>query len=140
MMRIFLAESDPELRVGLQFLINQQPGIQVIGIADNGNDLPSQLVASRPDVIVLDWKLPGKPIVELLADIQTIDLPLKIIAISTYPQDEFEAKVAGVDIFATKTNTPKKLIELLGTMKSEISTTPQALPKESDNVKKRLYI
>jgi len=79
MMRIFLAESDPELRVGLQFLINQQPGIQVIGIAVNGNDLPSQVVASRPDVIVLDWKLPGKPMVELLADIQALDLPKKLI-------------------------------------------------------------
>ena len=130
MMRIFLAEPDPELRVSLQFLINQQPGIQVIGIADNGNDLPSQLVASRPDVIVLDWKLPGKPIVELLAGIQTLDLPLKIISISTYPQDEFEARVAGVDIFATKANTPKKLIELLGIMKSVLIKSSPSSTKE----------
>jgi len=107
MMRIFLAESDPELRVGLQFLINQQPGIQVIGIAVNGNDLPSQVVASRPDVIVLDWKLPGKPMVELLADIQALDL------------------------LATKANTPKKLIELLGIIKSEtLKSAPRSTKGE----------
>ena len=39
MLRIFIAESNPDLRVGLQFLINQQPGLQVTGIAVNGNDL-----------------------------------------------------------------------------------------------------
>ena len=126
MLRIFLAESDPDLRVGLQFLINQQPGIQVIGIADNGNDIPSQLIASRPDVIVLDWKLPGKPIDALLADIQALDLQLRIIAVSPYPQDEYEARAAGVDAFATKTNTPQQLIDILRTMRAETTKSKQS--------------
>ena len=73
-MRIFLAESDPELRVGLQFLINQQSSFKVIGITDNGKRLKKQIKASRPDVLLLDWYLPGKPMNELIADLREFDL------------------------------------------------------------------
>ena len=113
MMRIFLAEQDPELRVGLQFLINRQPGFQVIGIAVKGNDLLSQLKASEPDVIILDWNLPGKPIEDLLVGIRALDLELKIISLSIQPDDEVEAMKMGVDAIANKSAPPMKLIELM---------------------------
>ncbi len=115
-MKIFLAEADKKLRVGLQFLINQEPGFQVIGIAVNGNGLPSQLQASQPDVLLLDWRLPGVPINELVADIRALEMPLKIVAVSIRPEDESEARAANVDVFVTKANSPDKLLAELKTM------------------------
>ena len=128
-MRIFLAESDPELRVGLQFLINQQPGFQVIGIADNGNEFSSKLKASQPDVLLLDWYLPGKPMNDLIADIRSLDLQLKIVCISIHPEDESEAWAAGVDHFFSKEAPPDNLIVLLNTMKTQKTNGEPVLSK-----------
>ena len=97
-MRIFLAEPDPDLRVGLQFLIYQNPGCQVIGISDNGKRLKKQIKASRPDVLLLDWYLPGKPMNELITDVQAINLPLTIIVMSIYPEDESAVRAASIQL------------------------------------------
>jgi two-component system response regulator MtrA len=99
--------------------LQQEPGYQVIGIADNGNGLSSQLKASQPEVLLLDWYLPGKPMNELIADIRALELPLKIVGISIQPEDESEARAAGVDHFITKAAPPDKLMVLLNTMKSQ---------------------
>jgi len=117
-MRIFLAEPDPDLRVGLQFLIYQNPGCQVIGISDNGKGLKKQIKASRPDVLLLDWYLPGKPVNELIADVRNFDLSLTIIVMSIYPEDESAVRAADVDHFIAKDVHPEELIALLNSMKS----------------------
>ena len=116
-MRIFLAESDPDLRMGLQFLIYQQPGYQVIGIADSGKGLKKQLKASKPDVLLLDWYLPGKPMNDLVKDIRALKLSLKIVAMSIYPEDESEILGSGVDHFITKESHPNEIMVLLRKMK-----------------------
>ena len=116
-MRIFLAEPDPDLRVGLQFLIYQNLGCQVIGISDNGKRLKKQIKASRPDVLLLDWHLPGKPVNELIAEVRNFDLSLTIIVMSIYPEDESEALAAGVDHFIAKDTHPDRLIVVLNTLK-----------------------
>jgi DNA-binding NarL/FixJ family response regulator len=129
MIRIFLAESDPELRVGLQFLINQQHGCKVIGISDNGNELPSQVKISKPEILLLDWNLPGEPINELIAAVRALDLPLKIIVMSIHPEDESEVEFAGIDHFVTKDKHPDDLMKLLKTMKSQTTNDNQVTGK-----------
>jgi DNA-binding NarL/FixJ family response regulator len=121
-MRLFIAEEDSAVRLAYQMYLQQKPGYQVIGIADNGNGLPSQLKASQPDVLLLDWYLPGESTNELIADIRALALQLKIVGISIHPEDESEARAAGVDAFITKVAPPDKLLVLLNTMKSQTTT------------------
>ena len=118
-MRLFIAEEDSAVRLAYQMYLQQKPGYQVIGIADNGNGLPSQLKASQPDVLLLDWYLPGESTNELIADIRALALQLKIVGISIHPEDESEARAAGVDHFITKAAPPDELMVLLNTMKSQ---------------------
>ena len=56
---------------------------------------------------------------ELIADIRALELQLKIVGISIHPEDESEARAAGVDHFITKAAPPDKLLVLLNTMKSQ---------------------
>ncbi len=118
-MRLFIADADSAVRLAYQMYLQQEPGYQVIGIADNGNGLSSQLKASQPDVLLLDWYLPGEPMNELIADIRALELQLKIVGISIHPEDESEVGAAGVDHFITKAAPPDNLIVLLNTMKSQ---------------------
>ena len=118
-MRLFIADADSTVRLAIQMSLQQKPGYQVTGIAVNGNGLTSQLKASQPDVLLLDWHLPGEPMNELIADIQALELQLKIVGISIHPEDESEARAAGVDHFITKAAPPHELMILLDTMRSQ---------------------
>lgn len=112
-MQIFIADTNQDLRVGLQFLLHQEPGFHVIGVADNGKDLPTRIKTSQPDVLLLDWHLPGVPVTELVADIKGLEMLLKIIVISVRPEDKSVAMAAGANDFAVKNAPPDKLLAIL---------------------------
>ena len=58
-MRILLADDQPKVRFALRALLEQQPGLKVVGEAVNADDLVTQTQESCPDVLLLDWELPG---------------------------------------------------------------------------------
>ena len=118
-MRLYIADADSTVRLAIQLSLQQKPGYQVIGIAVNGNGLSSQLKTTQPDVLLLDWYLPGMPVNALIADIRALELQLKIVAISIHPEDESEARAAGVDHFITKAAPHDKLMLLLERMRSQ---------------------
>ena len=117
-MRLYIADADSTVRLAIQMTLQQKPGYQVIGIAVNGNGLSSQLKTTQPDVLLLDWYLPGEPMNELIADIRALELQLKIVGISIHPEDKSEARAAGVDHFITKAGPPDELMILLDKMRS----------------------
>ena len=64
-MRIFIAEADQDVRVGLQMLLNRQPGLQVVGIATRSDGLvggpDDEYRSRRPAIVVTSWaRLPVK--------------------------------------------------------------------------------
>ena len=71
-MRLFIADADPSLRVSLQMLLHEEPGMYVTGMADRTKGLLAQVEASQPDVLLLDTHLPGKPMTDLIADLRLI--------------------------------------------------------------------
>jgi DNA-binding NarL/FixJ family response regulator len=116
-MRLFIADANKELRVGLQILLHQEPGMQVIGMAVNAGGLLAQVEACEPDVLLLDWHLPGMPMTELIADLQALDLSPRIIVISVRPEEKNAAMAAGADAFASKNGPPDELLVYLRTLK-----------------------
>ena len=59
MIRIFLVDDHTVLRYGLQALFQQQDGLQVVGEAENGEQLLTQLSTTPCDVVLLDLHMPG---------------------------------------------------------------------------------
>jgi two-component system NarL family response regulator len=116
-MRLFIADADKELRVGLQILLHQEPGMQVIGVAVNAKGLLAQVEASQPDALLLDWRLPGMPATGLIADLQALDWPPRIVVFSVRPEDKDEATAAGADAFINKTEPPGDLLVYLHTLR-----------------------
>jgi DNA-binding NarL/FixJ family response regulator len=116
-MRLFIADADRQLRVGLQILLHQQPGMQVIGMAVNANGLLDQVKACEPDVLLLDWRLPGIPVTELIAHLRTLNSPPKVIVLSIRSEKKSAAKAAGADAFFSKNRPPDELLEHLRTIR-----------------------
>ena len=60
--RIFLACSDERLRIAMLLLLDQEPGMVVVGITDRLSGLLTQLEATQPDVLLLSWEIPFQTI------------------------------------------------------------------------------
>ena len=120
-MRLFIADADQELRVSLQLLLHQEPGMLVVGIAVHAKGLLAQLAPSKPDVLLLDWLLPGRPAEDLLADLHALERRPQIIVLSVRPEVESAAMAAGADAFVTKAGPSDRLIAILRDMRSKLA-------------------
>ena len=58
-MRILLADNQSKVRFALRALLEQQPGLTIVGEAAEAGDALLQVEAVRPDLVLLDWDLRG---------------------------------------------------------------------------------
>ena len=123
-MRIFIADADKELRLALQMLLHQQAGMHVTGVAVHSKGLVAQIAASEPDVLLLDWALPGQPIADLLADLDKLEPRPKLVVMAVQPEVEQPALAAGADVFAGKNVPLSKLVAMLHTMQQTTTEDP----------------
>jgi DNA-binding NarL/FixJ family response regulator len=64
----------------------------------------------RPDVVLLDWELPGRPAAALLLALHGLTYHPKVIVLSARPESEEEALAAGADAFVSKSESPERLL------------------------------
>ncbi len=129
-MRIFIAEADQELRLALQMLLVQEADLAVIGIADQAKGLVDQVASADPDLLLLDWRLPGMSTRDLLADLQALERRPKIVVLSVGSEEGRAAMDAGADAFVTMDTSPDKLIPLLQTIGSEHGHGSESAPDQ----------
>ena len=110
-MRLFIADGNSANRLALQVYLHQEPGLYITGLASEAKGLPIQVEASRPDVLLIDWDLPGASLEELLSDICALASPPKIIVLSIKPEVKALALTAGADAFISKKGPPDVLVQ-----------------------------
>jgi DNA-binding NarL/FixJ family response regulator len=86
--------------------------------------LAAQIAASEPDVLLLDWDLPGQPMPDLLADLHKLEPRPMLAVIGVRPEVEQPALAAGADIFVGKSVPPSALVAMLRTMQKTMTTDP----------------
>jgi len=100
-------------RLSLQLLLEDEPGMAVIGIADRSDGLLAQVGASQPEVLLLDWELAKPTPIGLLGDVGRLEHPPKIIALSINLQVKETALAAGASDFISKDVPPDDLLPIL---------------------------
>lgn len=85
--RVLLADDHPPLRVGLRVLLEQAPGIVVVGETGDGREALALIEALRPEVAVLDCELPGLEGPAVAAEVQRRGLPTRVLALSAYSHE-----------------------------------------------------
>ena len=109
-MRILLADSQSRVRFALCSLLEEQSGLIVVGGATDCKELLAQAEAACPDLVLIDWDLPGLTGVDLLAALQKMCPGLHVIALGSRPEVEQEALAAGVQAFVSKAGPPEPLL------------------------------
>jgi two-component system NarL family response regulator len=103
-MRILVAEDHLVARVGVTTIVNMQPDMTVVAEASNGQQALEMYRQHRPDVALLDIRMPGMSGVEAAAAIRAEFPDARMIALTTYGGDEDvrRALAAGVQAYLTK--------------------------------------
>jgi len=111
MKRILLADDNPDLRSALRLLLETRLDVELIVEARDMEHVLAQVEDARPDCVILDWELPGRPTRERVSVLQTLVPGLKIIALSTRPESRQAALTEGVETFICKTDSPVVILE-----------------------------
>ena len=108
-----MADSQPKVRFALRVLLQQQPGIQVLADVAESDALLAQARTGHPDLILLDWELPGLAEVGGTANLRRCCPGVKVIALSGRLDRRQAALAAGADRFLSKTEPPERLLEAI---------------------------
>ena len=109
-MRVLLADDQPEVRSALRLLLEQDPSLTVVGEAAEADDLLAQVGADCPDLLLLDWELPGGTVAELVTELRAQCPELVIIALSSRPEARRADLKVGADGFISKGSPPQEVI------------------------------
>jgi len=102
LIKVLLADDQIQVRSGLRLLLAQFTGLQIVGEAADATSVLQAVAQKQPDLILLDWELPGLPPEQLLRLLWYERPSLKIIAMSSRPEAEQPAIEAGVHAFLSK--------------------------------------
>lgn len=112
-MRIMVADDQDRVRHALRTLLDAQPGLEVIAEAVDVADLLSTVQSVCPDVVLLDWELPGLAISAILPVLHRCCPEASIIVLSCYPEARNVALAAGADHFVSKSHPPERLLDTI---------------------------
>ena len=115
--KIALVDDEVLFRKGISFLLQREDNIDIIFEASNGEELLSNLEDSifKPDIIVMDLKMPVLNGVEATKIIRKLYPEIKIIALTSYDTKSFIANMiqVGAVAYLIKNTTPKDLIHTI---------------------------
>ncbi len=112
-MRVFIADDDEEVRAALRILLTQIQGVSLAGEVGKIQGLLDQVQVTQPDIVLLDWELPGQPTADLLAALHALSHRLKVIVLSSRPEAEQAALISRADAFVSKGDPPERLLTVL---------------------------
>lgn len=110
--RILLVDDHFIVRTGLRSLINTEPDLNVVGEAADGDEAIRQFEALRPDLVVMDLRLPGRSGHEVTRHIRNSDSAARILMLSAFEGDVdiHTALEAGASGYVLKSVTGEELI------------------------------
>ncbi len=90
--RIVLVDDQELVRAGVRKVLEGEPGMVVVGEADDGNALMKLLREVEADIIVLDLNMPGRDGFEALRDLNMADIAVKVLVLSLHDDSQYVAR------------------------------------------------
>lgn len=118
MIRVLLVDDQPLIRVGLRMLLENEDDLQVVGEAGDGASGVAEAVRLRPDVVLMDVRMPILDGIEATARLAREVPDSRVIVLTTFDLDEyaFGALRAGASGFLLKDARPAELAAAVRTV------------------------
>lgn len=131
-MKILLCDDQAVIRDGLEMLLNLEKDFQVVASAQDGAEAIEFAEKYKPDLILMDLKMPMVNGIEATREIHKKFENIKILVLTTYDDDEwiFDAIRAGASGYLLKDTPRQKIIEAIrGTMEGKSFIDPAVAGK-----------
>ncbi|RNG08206.1 response regulator [Streptomyces botrytidirepellens] len=111
--RVLIVDDQMMVREGFSVLLGAQPDIEVVGEAVDGREAIAQVAALRPDVVLMDIRMPVLNGLEATREIVAADADAKVLVLTTFDLDEYvyQALRAGASGFLLKDASARQLGE-----------------------------
>ena len=115
--RVLVVDDDPLVRSALRLMLGGQPDLEVIGEAADGRAGVAAARAERPDVVLMDIRMPVLNGLEATRALHADPDPPRVIVLTTFDADEhvLGALAAGADGFVLKDTPPREIVEAIRT-------------------------
>lgn len=102
--RVLITDDHPVVREGLEFMLGAHEEIEIVGTASDGEETLRYLPVLRPDVVIMDLRLPGEDGAETTARIKAAHPGVKVLVLTAEANGEMfrRALAAGADGFLLK--------------------------------------
>jgi DNA-binding NarL/FixJ family response regulator len=116
--RVLVVDDQTMVRAGFHLLLADEPDIEVVAEASNGRDAVAQAARFRPDVILMDIRMPEMDGLEATRRILATDTDARVLVLTTFDLDDyvFEALRAGASGFVLKDEPPEQLLGAVRTI------------------------
>lgn len=118
--RVLLVDDEALVRSGLRIIVDGEPDLEVVGEVDDGADVPAAVAATRPDVVLMDVRMPGLDGISatraLLAQAdRTGGLVPRVLVVTTFESDDYvlDALRAGAAGFVLKRAHPDQVLHAI---------------------------
>jgi DNA-binding NarL/FixJ family response regulator len=112
-MYVLLADHDPKVRSALRLVLENEAGADIAGEVSEVRGLITQLERAHPDLLLLDWELPGLEGVARLPRLRALNHDMRVVVLSGRPEARAGAMRAGADEFVSKIDPPQSLLSAL---------------------------
>nr|WSZ97533.1 response regulator transcription factor [Streptomyces sp. NBC_00857] len=111
--RVLIVDDQVMVREGFSVLLNAMPDIEVVGEAVNGREAVRQVTVLRPDVVLMDIRMPELNGIEATREIVAGNADAKVLVLTTFDLDEYvyEALRAGASGFLLKDASARQLAD-----------------------------
>ena len=149
--RILCVEDHRIVREGIRLLLEREPDLAVVAVAENGEQALAEHRSHRPDVTLMDLQLPGMSGLEAIRAIRKDYPDARIVVLTMYQGDEaiFSALEAGATTYLLKDSLADELIDVVRGVHagerpmlpaieaklSEHSSRPRLTPREVEVIK-----
>ena len=112
MISVLLADDQGLVRAGFRMILRAEPDIEVVGEAADGREAVEQARELKPDVVLMDIRMPGLDGIEATRRVTTLDPPARVLVLTTFDLDEYvyESLRAGASAFLLKDAPEQQLV------------------------------
>jgi len=139
--RILTVDDQPLIRMGFRMVLESEPDLEVVGEAADGQAAVAAALTLRPDVILMDVRMPGVDGIAATSRILESTPDIRILVLTTFDLDEyaFGALRAGASGFLLKDAHPQELVAAIRSVhRGDAVTSPRVTRRMVDMLGARL--
>jgi DNA-binding NarL/FixJ family response regulator len=130
--RVALVDDQALFRAGIRMLISSQPDLEFVGEAADGGEALEVVARDRPDVVLMDLRMPVMDGIAATEQIMAAQRPPRVIVLTTFDLDEAAARAlrAGASGFVLKDSDPEFLLAAIRSVHSGTAVVAASAVRE----------